>query len=165
MLSILYWQAFWNDSVMTTRLLWMGLVKAYIVSWFCIGAYLVVFVEGSVIVWLCLSWRLLSSHLWYVMIFTSLAKQYWLNFLSPCSIPCCCIFLLKLIGFCWQMHLVLGCHCEVLHLGGQFILSLTFSSVAPNPTADTSVSKYRSIISSKEFHSGIFFYDGFCLVK
>ena len=59
----------------------------FVVSWFCIDEFLTVCVEVSVIVLLCLSWRLLPSGLWSVIILTSLAKQYGWYFSSPWSIP------------------------------------------------------------------------------
>ena len=49
-----------HDFVVTTSLLWIGLVCACIVSWFCIGGLLVVCVKVFVIALLCpSSWSLL----------------------------------------------------------------------------------------------------------
>ena len=61
-----------HDFVMTNNLLWIGLVQACILSWLCIGEFLITCIEVSAVMFLYVSWPLppvvfellLYFHLW-----------------------------------------------------------------------------------------------------
>ena len=113
---------------MTTSLLWRGLVPACIVSWFCIGEFVIVCVnvlkvcvKVSAVVLPCLSWGLLPvvcDLQLYLPLWQSSSGEIslvHLVFLMLLSL-CCCTSFPQVKGFYLQVKLVLWCHCEVLHL-------------------------------------------------
>ena len=122
-----------HDSVVTFSLLWIGLVKACIVSKFCTSWFLVVCIEigDSVAI---LFWRLLPvpCDLWWYLP---------LKLCNNGKISLLYVLSLMLLYLSLRILLFGASFC------GYFILPQICSSPASNPTPDAAVSKYRDLVS------------------
>ena len=129
LLYILYWHAFWDMDccvycinsylnvgyfcpsllyyyVMTTSLLWIGLVQTCILYWFCLGGSLVVCIVVFVTAWLCPFWIMLpvACDLWLcVPLWQSSNGKIFLEHEVTIKLLSVLLYFLSVLktGFCW----------------------------------------------------------------